>query len=318
VDLGVLPVIDQAILFGPTHSLVGVVTDPPPPDCGRRLPGFLFLNAGLVHRVGPNRLYVMAARRLAASGFHGLRFDFSGIGDSPARADHLPFQKSAEAEVRIGMDWLSKARRVDRFVLTGLCSGATFALQAACDDPRVVGVILINFQGPVTEGARSFVAQRAAMRYSWGVSLFSARSWGKVLTARADYRGILRSAAAKIGDMFGSPGPRTPEAAADLERVQALLARRVRVLAIYSEGDPGWDYLGRQLGDLMGRDGGPSRPSVVKIPLADHTFTAPECQRHVLRVIDEWASRLLPTGKEEGMPQDLEKAAVAASDLSGV
>src|SRR5207302_190015 len=87
---GVLRVNEQAVFLGQTNTLVGVVTDPGQPHGELPHTAFVFLNAGLVHHVGPNRLYVTAARRLAALGFVGLRFDFSGIGDSPVRADHLP------------------------------------------------------------------------------------------------------------------------------------------------------------------------------------------------------------------------------------
>ncbi|HEY5972738.1 MAG TPA: hypothetical protein VIT22_12400, partial [Pseudoxanthomonas sp.] len=41
----------------------------------------VLLNAGLIHRVGPFRLYVRLARELAESGFDVLRFDLPGIGD---------------------------------------------------------------------------------------------------------------------------------------------------------------------------------------------------------------------------------------------
>ena len=65
-------------------GLVGVAT------LGRPRPRFatalILLNAGLVHRMGPFRLYVQMARRLAAEGYAVLRFDQSGLGDSPRRA----------------------------------------------------------------------------------------------------------------------------------------------------------------------------------------------------------------------------------------
>jgi hypothetical protein len=91
-------VTEEAILFGTQSSLVGVITDPPVARQGRRLPAFLLLNAGLVHRVGPNRLHVKIARMLAAMGYVVCRFDFSGVGDSSVRRDSLPFAQSAISE----------------------------------------------------------------------------------------------------------------------------------------------------------------------------------------------------------------------------
>ncbi len=73
---------EEALRFGPNGSLIGIVTDPSEEERGKNLPAFLLLNAGHLHRVGPNRHYVSIARKLSAMGFTVLRFDFSGIGDS--------------------------------------------------------------------------------------------------------------------------------------------------------------------------------------------------------------------------------------------
>jgi alpha/beta superfamily hydrolase len=69
------------VLFGRTRSLVGIITDPPEAERDPQRPAIVCLNAGIIHRVGPHRLYVKMARTLAAMGFVVLRFDFSGIGD---------------------------------------------------------------------------------------------------------------------------------------------------------------------------------------------------------------------------------------------
>jgi len=56
---------EHALLFGDAQGLVGVITDPPGP-AGPSRPGVILLNAGVIHRVGPSRLYVNLARALAA------------------------------------------------------------------------------------------------------------------------------------------------------------------------------------------------------------------------------------------------------------
>ena len=57
---------EEAVLFGSRESLAGVITEPSAAGWGKALPGFVFLNAGMTHRIGPNRLYVRLARDLAA------------------------------------------------------------------------------------------------------------------------------------------------------------------------------------------------------------------------------------------------------------
>ena len=57
---------ETAITFGKSKSLTGVLTDPPEAKREAGVPAVIFLNAGLIHHVGPNRLYVKLARALAA------------------------------------------------------------------------------------------------------------------------------------------------------------------------------------------------------------------------------------------------------------
>lgn len=283
---------EQAVVFGRTNALVGVVNDPAPAERPGKPPAFLFLNAGFLHHAGPNRLYVTLARKIAALGFSGLRFDFSGIGDSPLRADHVPFQECAVDEVREAMDWLSETRSAERFVLLGLCSGGTFALQAAALDPRVVGLVLINFQGGVDQGAKSYVAQRSETRYFWRVSVFNASSWRRALTGKADYRSVLRRIGSKVAGVLGPRRKRPPEVEADEARIEGLLKRGVRLLTIYSVGDPGLDYLGEVLGGAPSEKTTAARIGLTTVPRADHTFTFPDGQQRVLQTIVDWTMGL--------------------------
>ena len=62
-------VTEEPIYFGAGGRLTGILTQPRSlRDESRALPRFVFLNAGLLHRVGPNRLYTFLARELASRG----------------------------------------------------------------------------------------------------------------------------------------------------------------------------------------------------------------------------------------------------------
>src|SRR5690554_5437998 len=100
---------EKALKLGKTASLAGVLTEPRAGSGGDR-PGVLFLNSGILHHAGASRLYVKLARRLSAEGFTSLRFDFSGVGDSEARKDTLPFARAAVVEGREAMDFLQETR----------------------------------------------------------------------------------------------------------------------------------------------------------------------------------------------------------------
>ena len=119
-------------------GLVGVAT-----FCRRRAPratALILLNAGLVPR-WPFR-YVQMARRLAAEGYVVLRFDQSGLGDSPLSSQHSDNRK--RDEVRAAMDLLEREAGVRRFVLGGICSGADDSFNIAPLEPRVAGLVLLD------------------------------------------------------------------------------------------------------------------------------------------------------------------------------
>ena len=73
---------EKIVLFGKERSLVGIITDPPKTEKDDNLPAIIFLNSGIIHRVGPNRFTVKMARDLADMGFVSLRMDYSEIGES--------------------------------------------------------------------------------------------------------------------------------------------------------------------------------------------------------------------------------------------
>jgi len=74
--------IERVLRFGDSDNLIGIHTSS---AASSKRPGIVLVNSGVVHRAGPNRLYVNIARQLAAVGYPVLRFDLSGIGDSSPR-----------------------------------------------------------------------------------------------------------------------------------------------------------------------------------------------------------------------------------------
>ena len=136
--------IEHSVHLGPDSRLLGIVSEPDAEAARDSAPTTLLLNAGLVHRVGPNRLNVNICRDLASRGFKSARFDMSGIGDSNRPADEMPYVEQSVADVVDAMDSFSAMHGDERFVIIGLCTGAYNALEAAVADDRVVGAVLID------------------------------------------------------------------------------------------------------------------------------------------------------------------------------
>ena len=141
---------DRAVLLGRRKSLVGIITPGEEVPGATKRPMAVILNAGILHRVGPNRLHVILARAMAATGSAVLRFDLSGIGDSAPQSDDSSPLESALSDIKEALDWLEANLDQHRFILLGLCSGADHAILAAASDSRVAGLILLDPVLPAT------------------------------------------------------------------------------------------------------------------------------------------------------------------------
>jgi dienelactone hydrolase len=292
---------EKAVLFGKRKSLVGIITDPVKITNPINLPAVILLNAGLVHRVGLNRLHVKIARQLATMGFVVMRFDFSGMGDSRVRDDHLPFEKSTVSETQEAMDYLTKVKGIRRFVLMGICSGAAVSYKTACCDSRVVSAVLINARGHLhndNQELGTYLRKRTLLRHYWRILLyssFSAKNWRKAITGKiVDYRSILTM-------MFGFPLKKlfrfhTKEASvADtaVTDLQSLIDRGIRLYIIHCEGDEGLDYLYVTVGDKLQTWITNGKLKFELIQGASHTFTLLWSQEHLLNIIHNWAQETI-------------------------
>jgi hypothetical protein len=133
----------------PFGNLFGILTQPAEPAPSALCA--VMLNAGAIRRVGPNRMWVEAARRWAAVAVPTLRLDLGGIGD--ADGDGERFKELAELYVPelvnqacAAINILESRDIAQRFVLAGLCSGACWSFHAALRDERVAAAFMLNPQ----------------------------------------------------------------------------------------------------------------------------------------------------------------------------
>jgi hypothetical protein len=129
---------EDVMRFGDAGQLVGIVARPE--HALAAAPAVVILNAGVLHRVGPHRLHVVLARRLAALGVSSLRLDLGGIGDSVASSDATTFRESAVADTRLALAGFG----AKHYVIFGVCAGADNALATAAVDDRVAGIVLVD------------------------------------------------------------------------------------------------------------------------------------------------------------------------------
>lgn len=295
------PSSEQAWQFGGPTPRFGILTmpsdkpSPPgggaaPAGAGRSKPAVILMNAGSIHRVGPNRSFVRMARRFADLGYPVLRMDLSGIGDSPAPAgcvENLPYPRDAILDAQAAMTALAERGIADRFVLSGLCSGADIAFRTGVIDPRVAGSWMINpqaFYFPSSDSLKEFMHAEIQATY-YQSAVWDLDRWKRMLRGEVDVRriaGVLRAkvessvrrrVARLVGDKAAADPEVKPEARDVIRDLRQMAARGTDTFLLCSEDDPGLLYLLKYFGpELATLDGTANyRKDIVKG--TDHTFT---------------------------------------------
>jgi len=258
-----------------TQTLVGVLTEAEA-EAEPRLPAVVFLNAGMLHRVGPNRLYVRIARTLAHRGFTSLRFDRSGVGDSPPRTDGLSVRAAALSDVREALDFVAARRSASSFILVGLCSGADLAVQAAIADERVVGAVLID----------AFPYQTLRSRIHLHAAWFTRRgNWRRLFALDGPVWRRLRHPRLRATQVSAEKRRDVPPRHETEAHLREFTRRGMHLLIIYT-ADRDYSYR-RHFEDTFPTIRS-DRMEVAYFPHANHTFTLRSNQDLLVGTIDRW------------------------------
>lgn len=268
---------EDPLQFGAGGRLFGVLTTPAE---GSRhanvLPVFVFLSAGLLHRVGPLRLHVRLAREIVRSGFASLRIDLAGKGDSPARTGFTN-QQSVAVDFEEILSGLEGRLGPVSLVLAGLCSGADNAIRLAAREPRVVGMVLLD---PICFPDRNFAARAVYQKY----------------TNRARYALWLRRIAGLTDP--GEQKRSNPLALRDLpsrvqmrEAFEAVRRRNGQVLSVFTQYALGYYNRPGQLGSVLEVADYSDFCTERFWPDSEHTYRTEAHRRRLMDEIKSWASR---------------------------
>lgn len=265
---------EKVLTFGASgaHGLVGILSEPDDRTYGQGKPALLFANTGIAHRVGPFRLHVELARRVAGMGFYGFRFDLSGLGDSIASGGDGDDYQRAIAEAKLAMDLVTKRTGVDRFVWFGLCSSADKGHIIALNDPRIVGAVFIDGYAHKTP---LFHLLRLPQR------LFSRKRLKVWLRKRLTRQS--NDTPPPYKTVIASPPPRKIE-----KELWTLAERGVEQLHLFTiSTDYVYNYAG-QFWDLYPRLRGHPRIQTERYPQADHTLSFRALQLLFIDRIGRW------------------------------
>lgn len=271
--------------------LSGILATP----AGRRAPVCaVFLNGGAQRRIGPNRMWVEAARRWARHGVASLRFDMLGIGESdgpttPYRHDASLYRPEMVERVRAVLDDLQSRGVGTRFILVGLCAGAYWALDAGIADPRVESIMAVN--PAVIVWDHDLSASRDLYR------VFSERSWRLIRknATPARVRAVARMltglpARALRRGLHPGRRPATLQERVDA-KLKRLLEADVRMLALFASREGLAMDLERS--GRMEQLAGHPNVTVGSIPVNDHTLRPVAVQRLVHGQLDAELARTI-------------------------
>ena len=292
--------VERIVRLGPEGEGLSVVTLPDQPREGA--PAMLFMNAGVVHRIGPHRLNVKLARALAQDGITSIRLDLSGLGDSPGPAHGSHSGAQAILDLQAAMDHLEQTLGFRRFMVFGLCSGAVNGYRLALADERVAGLVM--FDGYVYPTWKTHVLRRATRFHTlpWSALLNKLTHWlqGRTPPPREQLEGA------------GDTHLGIPTRAKFAEAMSTLVRRGTSVYLVFSgsflEGHNYHDQLRDAFGHAMFLD----HVRYDFMPDVDHTVTPLAAQRKVLGAVRQWVLQDVC-----GAPSATRAAASAARAASG-
>lgn len=177
-------------LFFPSQGLrvLGVLHTPARPA---REGALVFLHGWAGYRIGPHQMFTKLARRAAAAGFHCLRFDFRGRGDSEGDAQAATLATMIE-DALAAVAMICEESGVQRVALIGDCSGSEVAIGAGVLDGRIDSLVL--WSAPIVGGDRreAEAAKRRGIYGSYLRKLVRRETWAKLVGGRLQPGMILR------------------------------------------------------------------------------------------------------------------------------
>lgn len=262
--------------------------------------GVVIVVGGPQYRAGSHRLFVSAARQLAARGVPVLRFDVRGMGDSSG--EPRSFEGLGD-DIAAAMDGFQGAvPTVKKFVLWGLCDAAS-AVLLYCDarrDDRLAGLCLLN------PWVRDRDTQaRTQLKHYYLQRLGQGDFWRKLARGGVAGRAVrdlwqnLR-AAARLGNRDATAGERPFQVrmAQGLERcsipVRLVLSGRDQTAQEFVEAATTRISWKRAIDH--------AKPDQVWIDEADHTFSSPGGRFGLIAATTEFvqdiASRCTPSSDD--------------------
>ena len=288
---------ERIVQFGYRQGLAGILTTPR--AARGPVPHVVLVNAGIVHRVGPSRLYVDIARTLAAKGYPVLRFDLSGLGDSEAVSRGASVSEAAISDIKTALEFLETSRKATSFIIGGLCAGADYGMLATFEDPRIVGTVLI--EPTVARTRRSeliHIGRRLRRPATWVALLTLRHPMLRRLVDRVRKPTVIEPLPAPVerGSSHETKQPTVDEICASLQRV---IDRGVELMFVFTGGETDYYNYRDQLFDLLPGFDFRQQLQLEYMPETDHTVSDDRGRERLLGAMEGWITERFPVAEAE-------------------
>jgi len=277
-------------------ALFGVITRPTAAARGIGVIGIL-PGGGRPLGMNRNRLSVRLARALAAEGFHAMRFDYHGIGESDGVIERFRLDQPFDVDLSAAAASL-REEGAERLFLIGSCFGARTVVAAAPSIPGVERVLLISF--PIRDME---LGERHTTRVARDVGVGSMvrrgltrKGLAGLLDARQRdrYRRVARAKLRATGARLrGREAWRNTYDVSErfLGQLAEMLDRGIDATFVFGEDEDLYGEFVRARGGALGEvlASGGERVDVATIPGWVHGFTRLEVQDAVADLAVAWA-----------------------------
>jgi pimeloyl-ACP methyl ester carboxylesterase len=256
---------------------------------------------GVPLTTGRNRMSVRICRDLSSMGFHALRLDYHGAGESTGSIRQLRLDQPFVRDVEAAMSFM-RLQGVERFVLVGSCFGARTALAAAAEFSEVAGIAMISCPVRDFEMGQPHSVLAAERRSIWR---YLARSlhpvWLRRLTTRQGRATYMRFGKAKLRSIFRRLSSHESGGERDVSRVspryldqlRSVIGRGLPILLIYGDDEYLYEDFLRAQDSELGTMLNEASEYITKDVLEGsvHGFTRVKVQEEVHDRVRAWLSR---------------------------
>jgi pimeloyl-ACP methyl ester carboxylesterase len=234
------------------------------------------------YRIGPHRMLVGMSRRLANAGFHALRFDMRGRGDSEGNGETACLDEMIE-DALAAVEFLNEKTGIKEAVLAGICSGSNVAIGAATLQPDIRELALwsvLPFQ-PEQKAAQRLKRSKFYLA-EYARKALKTETWRRLWRGEVSLRGVGR---ALRGDAKPASGERNlKDSSRDI--MAAFAKYKGRALFVTGSADPeGME--GRKLFSAFCQAQG-IRADFHFIEGATHSYYSTAHEKEVIDVTLDW------------------------------